>query len=128
MPVPRKIFCSSRVSTFLACLSSYNVIVYHIAEVANPSSDFSSRNPQQCVDSSCEICKFVHDTAQSVVNTVSISDILSGSIQIPFTNRNAWKSAQRNCQDLRCACSSDSGNETILQGSSFTTSLQVTLM
>ena len=36
---------SARVSTFLACLSSFKVIVCHIAGKANPSSDFSSRNP-----------------------------------------------------------------------------------
>ena len=94
---------SARVSTFLACLSSFKVIVCHIAGKANPSSDFSSRNPQQCCNNSCEICKFVHETAQSVVSTISISDILSGIIQIPFTNHNAWKKAQQNCPDLRHA-------------------------
>ena len=57
----------ARVYMFLACLSSSKVIVCHIAGKANHSSDFSSRNPQQCCNNSCEICKFVHKTAQSVV-------------------------------------------------------------
>ena len=94
---------SARVSTFLSCLSSHNVIVCHIAGIANPSSDFSSRHPQQCDDNSCEICKFVQQTADSVVNAVAVSDIIAGNAQLPFLNRNAWKAAQQNCPDMRRA-------------------------
>ena len=94
---------SARVSTFLSCISAYNVIICHIAGTANSSSDFSSRHPQECNDSSCEICKFVQDTAGSVVNAVTVSDIMAGSAQLPFLNKNAWKAAQQNCPDMRRA-------------------------
>ena len=94
---------SARVSTFLSCISAYNVFICHIAGTANSSSDFSSRHPQECNDSSCEICKFVQDTAGSVVNAVTISDIIAGSAQLPFLNKNAWKAAQQNCPDMRRA-------------------------
>ena len=94
---------SARVSTFLSCISSYNITISHISGKDNSSSDFSSRNPQECNDQSCEICKFVHETAESVVNAITVSDIISGNAQLPFLNRNAWKAAQRNCHNMRRA-------------------------
>ena len=39
---------SSRVSTFLSTLSSHRVTVAHIPGVANSTSDYSSRHPQEC--------------------------------------------------------------------------------
>ena len=96
-------FQHQRVSTFLSCISSYNIIISHIAGKAEPSSDFSSRNPQECHDQSGEICKFIPATIDSVVNTVTVSDIVSGKAHLPFLNQNAWKAAQQNCHDMRRA-------------------------
>ena len=92
---------SSRVSTFLACLSNYPITMCHLKGTSNPTSDFSSRHPQECSDSSCQICKFVNDTASSVVASVHVSDVLSGQARMPFLNSNAWRSAQHDCNDLR---------------------------
>ena len=92
---------SNRISTFLSTLSSFNVEVCHIKGVANPSSDFSSRNPKECHDSSCQICKFVNDTVDSVVQTVSVQDIISGKVKMPFINESAWRSSQQECQTLK---------------------------
>ena len=38
-----------------------------------------------------------------MVNTVTVSDIMSGNAQLPFLNRNSWKAAQQNCPDMRRA-------------------------
>ena len=93
---------SARVSTFLATLSSYPVNIAHIPGKANSSSDYSSRHPAQCDAEDCQICKFVESTAESVVvNAVSVNDILSGTAPMPFLNKNAWRSAQHACGDLR---------------------------
>ena len=91
---------SARISTFLSCLCVHNVILCHLKGENNLSSDFGSRHPQECSDGSCQICKFVNETITSVVNSVSISDILSGSAHMPFLNTSAWRSAQHSCTSL----------------------------
>ena len=92
---------SSRVSTFLSTLSEHHVSLCHIKGTSNASSDFGSRNPRTCEDSSCQICKFVQDTISSVVASVQTSDVLSGQTRMPFLNNVAWKSAQHDCKALR---------------------------
>ena len=64
---------SPRVSTFLSTLSSYHVILFHLSGKDNLSSDYSSRNPQECTD-----------TASSVVCSITVSDVISGSVRMPF--------------------------------------------
>ena len=94
---------SARVSTFLSQLSSYNVSVHHIKGELNASSDYSSRNPSECYNKSCQICKFVEETAASAVRSLNVADVLSGNLRMPFTSTNAWKSAQQDSHDLRRA-------------------------
>lgn len=94
---------SARVSNFLSTLSSYNVSVQHISSRDNVSSDFGSRNPQPGCEDSCQICKFVYETIDSVVRTISAQDIVSGSTPLPYLNRSAWRLAQQDCPDLRRA-------------------------
>jgi len=45
----------------------------------------------------------VHRLEESVVRSVSVKDILDGTIKIPFTSRAAWRSAQEECPDIRQA-------------------------
>ena len=92
---------SARVSTFLSTLSTNNVSIEHISGVKNTTSDFGSRNPQTCPDQSCQICSFVRDISESVVNAVSTSDVLSGTAKMPYLNSSAWKSVQHDCPTLR---------------------------
>jgi len=92
---------SARVSTFLSTLSSHRVTVNHLPGSANSSSYFSSRHPVQCDSFNCQICKFVESTAVSVVNSISVKDVLSGSATVPFLNKTASRSAQHDCTDLR---------------------------
>ena len=91
---------SSRLSTFLSCLSEYNVILSHINGSGNTTSDYNSRNPQVCDESCCQICKFVQDACDSVVQLISVTDVLSGAVRMPFLNQEAWRSAQQECPDL----------------------------
>lgn len=92
---------SSRVTTFLSVVSRYSVTVRHIAGVANLPSDFASRNPVDCSDSSCQICKFISETEDSVVRVTSVNDVLEESVRMPFTSRAAWLATQHECPDLR---------------------------
>ena len=92
---------SARVSTFLSTLSSHNVQVLHIPGKNNTSSDFSSRNPRDCNDESCQVCTYVNNTAASVYSVTTVSDILAGTASMPYKNTSAWKSAQHSCPDLR---------------------------
>ena len=96
-----KFSASSRVSTFLSCLSEHRVTVQHLKGEGNRSSDFASRNPTTCCDNSCQICEFANDMSNSVVNAVTVTEVLDGSARIPFYNKSAWRSAQQNCQALR---------------------------
>ena len=94
---------SNRISTFLTALSSYNVEVCHLKGVANLSADYASRHPKECHDSSCQICKFVQEKIESVVQSVSVQDVVSGKVKMPFMNEAAWRSAQQECQILKRA-------------------------
>ena len=96
---------SARVSTFLSTLASLNVSLCHIKGSDNSISDFASRNPLVCSDSSCQICKFVENSAQSVVRSVSIGDVLEGKLRMPFISPTSWRSAQQSDPVCRTAFS-----------------------
>ena len=81
-------------------ISRYQVHVGHITGAANLPSDYTSRNPAQCPDHSCQVCKFITETEDSVVRGISVHDIIHGHARMPFTNRNAWYSTQLECPDL----------------------------
>ena len=92
---------SSRVTTFLSTVSRYSVHVRHIAGVENLPSDFASRNPNECLDSSCQICKFIVEFEESVVRSISVAEVLEASTRMPFTSRAAWQATQLECPHLR---------------------------
>ena len=92
---------SSRVTTFLSVLSRYRVSLRHISGAANLPADFASRNPQECLDNSCQICQFIKESEDSVVRGVTVQDVLGGSVRMPFTSRAAWAATQQECPDLR---------------------------
>ena len=37
----------------------------------------------------------------SVVRDISVSDVIEGSVRMPFTSRAAWQATQQDCPDLR---------------------------
>ena len=92
---------SNRVSTFLSTLSSFNVTLCHLKGSSNQSSDFASLHPNVCTDQSCQVCVFVQSTTESVVNAITVDDVLSGTTRMPFINQSAWHSAQQDCPNLR---------------------------
>ena len=92
---------SPRVSTFLSTVSRFQCSIRHLAGSANIPSDFASRNAPECSDPTCQICLFIRQTEDSVVNRVTPQDVLSGQQKLPFTSRPAWVSIQSECQDLR---------------------------
>ena len=40
-------------------------------------------------------------TTSVVVNEITVGDVLDGKTKMPFLNRNAWRSVQHDCADLR---------------------------
>ena len=92
---------SPRVTTFLSTASRYQISLRHLAGSANMPSDFASRNAAVCDDPHCQICIFISKAEDSVVRPISIHDVLSGSVPLPFTSRSAWLQTQLECPDLR---------------------------
>lgn len=95
---------SARVMTFVSALSNYGVTLNHIRGEQNLISDYSSRNPIECSDGSCQLCKYVDDSSNSAFHStfrsVNINDILNNHMDI-FNNRKAWSDIQKSCSDLR---------------------------
>ena len=81
----------------------YLLIMLFFNTSQNFSSDFSSRSPQSCCKNSCQTCKFVYKTINSVVSSVSVTDVMSGSALLPFPNEAAWRSAQHDFPNLHRA-------------------------
>ena len=53
------------------------------------------------MEATCQICAFIIKTEDSVVRNVSVQDIITGSIKLPFISRTAWQKTQQECSDLR---------------------------
>ena len=92
---------SPRVATFLSTISRFHVKLSHIAGSSNILSDYISRNSIECPNQNCQICTFISHLESSVVNSLSVTDILSGQCSIPFTTRSTWVQIQRNCSILK---------------------------
>ena len=93
---------SARLSTFMSTTSRYGADVNHIPGSLNVVSDFSSRNPVTCPSpSSCAVCKFVAEEMDSVVQRITVDDILTGKAKVPWANRTPWKEIQEECSVLR---------------------------
>jgi hypothetical protein len=92
---------SARLSSFLSTVSRYQAEVLHISGATNLPADFESRHPSQCNSPQCTICKFVAEVMESVVQLVSVEEVLDGTTKLPFANRNTWKTVQEECSDLR---------------------------
>ena len=86
---------NARLSTFLSTVIRHHVEIEHLAGNLNLTADFASRNPAVCDDPDrCCVCNFVKELEASVVQSTSVSDIISGSSPLPFTNRKTWIQVQ----------------------------------
>lgn len=92
---------SARLCTFLSSVSHYAATVKHIKGSTNILSDYISRNPVSCTNAKCQICNFIQEKLDSVVSAVTVSDVMEGRYQLPFTNKAAWKEIQSECPDIR---------------------------
>ena len=91
---------SPKVTTFLSLASRYGVEILHIAGYKNIFSDYLSRNPIQCKEDNCQICRFIKNTSTCTVGEIKVSDILSGESKVPFTTRKSWIPIQKACPNL----------------------------
>ncbi len=92
---------SARVSTFLSTISRYQVRLQYIQGSVNLPADYNSRNPAECTEVACQICKFVKEATTSTVYSTSVSEILDGKGIMPFISPSAWKKSQQDCPSLR---------------------------
>ena len=92
---------SPRVTSFLTTVSCYQVYLQHLARKANLPSDFTSHNAPDCSEPNCQICNFVHEMEDSIMQNISIHDILNSTSNLPFTTRSAWRQIQNDCPGLR---------------------------
>ena len=60
-----------------------------------------SRNAPECHEPHCQLCSFISRLEQSVVTNISVEEITTGVIRLPFTSRSVWLSTQSECRDLR---------------------------
>ena len=58
---------SARVSTFLSTLSRYNISLQYIPGSSNLPADYQSRNPAECSDKRCQVCKFIEECKNASV-------------------------------------------------------------
>ena len=92
---------SSKLTTFMSTASRYQTSIRHLSGTANTPSDFTCRNAEECLDESCQVCRYVSEIEQSPIRAVSVKDIISGTIKLPFTTRSTWRSVQSEDPDLR---------------------------
>ena len=96
----RRILSNPRVTSFLTTVSRYQVCLEHLAGKTNLPSDFTSRNAPDCIEPNCQVCNFVHEMKDSVVQHVSMQDTLDSKSNLPFRTRSAWLQTQNDCPDL----------------------------
>ena len=94
-----KFSLSPKIQTFLNNLSKINCEIRHIAGKTghNAASDYTSRNTYECAAEICQICNFVEQTANSVLDP-KVASIIQDMPSL--LNRNAWKAIQD--QDKSC--------------------------
>ena len=92
---------SAQVSTFLTAVSHFHVSVRHLKGDANLPSDFSYRNAAPCNQPNCQICSFVAQVEDSVIQSISVHDVIKGNITLPFTTHSTWRSTPADDPDLR---------------------------
>ena len=92
---------SSRITSFLSTISRFQVQVQHVSGSANLPSDYASRHPVSCPDGQCQVCKFIHETEDSVIRSLTVRDVLDGLSSMPFLSRTAWLASQHECHDIR---------------------------
>ena len=76
-------------------LNSSNISLNHIDGSKIKLTDFSSRNPIECPNKSCQVCQFVGEQMDISVQEVTVDEIEKGTSKMPYYNMNSWKMAQK---------------------------------
>ena len=92
---------SSRITTFLTAVSRYHVSIHHLSGAANNPFDFACCNADPCSSPNCQICSYIAQLEDSTVRSISVQDVLSGFIKLPYANCSTWRETQSECSDLR---------------------------
>ena len=92
-----KFSTSSRIATFLLSINSMNVKIVHKSGASLKLTDYISRHPVKCEAVRCQICQYVSDEVaigEAVVNQLTVSDVLDGSLPMPYLQVSAWIALQ----------------------------------
>lgn len=95
-----KFSISPRIQTFLNNVGKITADVHHISGKSgqNKAADYRSRNTSDCNSDKCQLCNYVKDQTDSVID-LKISSIAEQ--EIPFSNKQGWRQIQQ--QDKACA-------------------------
>jgi hypothetical protein len=91
-----KFSASSRMTTFLMSINRYKLDIQHVSGKFgnNIAADYLSRNPSQCSNNQCQVCKFIDETCHSTLASNNLNDL-------PLGNMKSWKLLQE--QDYACS-------------------------
>ena len=88
---------SPRIQTFLNNLGKIRHDIQHISGKSghNAAGDFQSRSASTCSAELCQICSYVNNNADTIIN-VKLNAVTenNNADAMPFLNRTAWKSIQ----------------------------------
>lgn len=86
---------SSRATTFLSTVSHYFVYVLLIAGVRIFLLTLETETHESASkESSCQNCMCLLELENSIVRSISVSEVLNGSVRMPLTSSAAWQATQ----------------------------------
>ena len=92
---------SSRIAAFLTGLSALSLELVYRPGKDMLNEDYTSRHPRPCLSDLCQLCKFgkeLQDVGDNCanINVVTVQDITSGAVNMPFAQKKAWTDLQHN--------------------------------
>ena len=103
---------SPKIQTFLNNLSKIKYDIQHISGKSghNAASDYQSRNSYLCKSEVCQICTYVQDTSDTIIDVKLNAAIhTADKTAMPFLNREVWKDLQEKdhaCRQAKICLSS----------------------
>ena len=96
-----KFSLSPRIQTFLNQIGKIACEVQHISGKSgqNQIADFQSRNTFTCNAEICQLCDYIAQQGDTIID----NKIASANIEVPYSNREAWKSVQLNDKAITIA-------------------------
>ena len=101
---------SVRVAYFLSTIAQVPSYIVFKPGLNHPG-DYDSRHPVPCSEDNCHVCKFAFEESgpssqellyktSNVIAALTVSDIDSGAVSMPFTQTSGWKDIQESDQTL----------------------------